>query len=267
MVIYRDYTTFDVMLGQPCIIDNCGAFYPIKVKDYYMFYKRYNRYFTYTKKHLDRALPNIEGVPLSTLQKTMIFNSRILQTPDDFGNALEPQEALLEVIKDLEKAFSIVTKEEITLDKTGAFINESGTVNINDKNFDFVLKVVALQNLIYQPNYYEDPEYERVIEKARIAHNPNPISFEEMVAYVKNLGKITYQEVMEENVLQLHCDYSCLQKEEDYRTAMNFRLVADKKTSQQLAKEKLTSKFIDSLYDNSDSYLLTDLGKLGFVND
>ena len=88
-----------------------------------------------------------------------------------------------------------------------------------------------------------------------------------MVAYVKNLGKITYQEVMEENVLQLHCDYSCLQKEEDYRTAMNFRLVADKKTSQQLAKEKLTSKFIDSLYDNSDSYLLTDLGKLGFVND
>ena len=62
----------------------------------------------------------------------------------------------------------------------------------------------------------------------------NPISFEEMVAYVKNLGKITYQEVMEENVLQLHCDYSCLQKEEDYRTAMNFRLVADKKTSQQI---------------------------------
>ena len=44
MIIYRNYTTTDVMYDLPCNINNCGKIYPIKVKDYIKIIGSANRY-------------------------------------------------------------------------------------------------------------------------------------------------------------------------------------------------------------------------------
>lgn len=65
---------------------------------------------------------------------------------------------------------------------------------------------------------------------------------------------------MNQNVLQLNCDFQALAQAENYRTMMNFRLVSSDKS---LLNAKLTCPFVDKLYDNSDNHLLTTLGALG----
>lgn len=263
MDIYRDYTTFDVMYKQGCTIKNCGTFYPLTVRDYYKFAKRYNMYFTYDTRHLNRMYPDMKGKPLL---QTLLLNVVQKCQPDDFGNQKDIEEAQEEVIKELCDALSILTKTKIEYIEDGVFSNRGMSLDnpviVTDDNYAFVMKVVALSNLIYQPNYYEDPEYERIMNKARIAHNKNPIDFEEMVAYVKNLGKLSYEQIMDETVFQIKCDYYCLHQEKEYETAMLFKTVSDDKS----LNVKLETPFIEQLYDKSDSNLLTTLGALGLDN-
>ena len=261
MDIYRDYTTTDVMYDLPCEINNCGKIYPIKVKDFIKFLKGYGIYFTYTPKYL-KALVSDE-ITKSSLQKTIVLSylSKV-NSNDKFKKEDNQEKVLLEVIEELKEVFSIVARTEITYNDNGEFRGKD--IVINDKNFDFVKKVVALSNLIYQPVYYEDEEFAMIMNKARQAHSKDNISFEEMIAYVKNGCKISYDEVMNENVFQLNCDYKCFVACEEYRTAMNFRCVSDEKS---LRKITLSPSFINSLYANGDKRLLTSLENLGFSND
>ena len=263
MDIYRSYSTLDVLYDRPCYIQNCGNIYPIKVKDFIDFQKRYNSYFVYTKEHLDSLIPDEER--RGSLSKTMAINMAIKIQPDTFGRVLSQEDSIMECIRELESAFSIVTRKEIKYNNgifsnTHKEINSDEIVVIDDSNFDYVSKVIVQSNLIYQIKYYTDPAYAMVMEKARKAHNKNPISFEEMICYIKTLNKISYEEIMNENVLQLNCDFQALAQLENYRTMMNFRLVSSDKS---LSNVKLASPFVDKLYDNSDNHLITSLGDLG----
>lgn len=263
MDIYRNYSTLDVLYDKPCHIQGCGKIYPIKVRDFIDFQKIYNSYFIYTKQHLDSFIP--DEVQTGTLRKTMAINMARKCQPDTFGRVLSEQDAIMECVKELEEAFSIVTRKEMKY-SNGTFSNRhkettlDEIVKIDDSNFDYVSKVIVQSNLINQLKYYKDPAYTMVMEKARKAHNKNPISFEEMICYIKTLNKISYEEVMTQNVLQLNCDFQALAQAENYRTMMNFRLVSSDKS---LLNAKLTCPFIDKLYDNSDNHLLTTLGALG----
>ena len=263
MDIYRSYNTLDVIYDRPCNIEGCGKIYPIKVKDFIDFQKTYNLYFVYTKEHLDSFIS--DETRKGSLSKTMAINMASKLQPDIFGKALSEQDAIMECIKELEEAFSIVARKEIKYNN-GVFSNKNKEINsdeiikIDDSNFDYVSKVIVQSNLIYQIKYYKDAEYSRIMEKARKAHNKNPISFEEMIAYVKTMNKLSYEDIMNENVLQLNCDFQALAQEENYRTMMNFRLVSSDKS---LADVKLACQFVDRLYDNSDNHLITSLGDLG----
>lgn len=256
MDIYRDYTTLDVMYDLPCNIQNCGLIYPIKIRDYIKFLKGYNLYFTYTPKYLKALVP--DEIKQGGLSKTILLMYGQKSQPDEFSKSKSENEILLEIVNELEEVFSIITKQNITYNN-GSFTGKD--VIINDKNFDFVKKVVALSNVIYQPNYYEDKEFAKVMEKARKAHNKGGISFDEMIAYVKNNGKLTYEEVMNQNVLQFYADYNCQANNENYRTMMTFGCVSDDKS---IKKTKLTPAFMNKLFENSDSSLLITLGDLGF---
>ena len=263
MIIYRNYTTTDVMYDLPCDINNCGKIYPIKVKDYIKFLKGYNLYFTYTPKYLKAIIP--DEITKGSLQKTIILGYTIKsKTNNEFEKKNNNKEEICaEIINELTEIFEIITRTKITLDSnTGEFKGKD--VVINDKNFDYVKKVVALSNLIYQPNYYDDAEFAEVMNRAREAHNKDSLSFEEIIAYVKNASKLTYEDIMNENVFQLNCDYRCNSAFEDYRTAMNFRCVSDEKS---LRKVKLSPSFINSFYADSDKNLLTSLETLGFSSD
>lgn len=267
MDIYRDYTTLDVLYKRGCEIADCGTFYPLTVRDYYRFQKRLNMYFTYSIQHLDSVFPDFKGKPLL---QTLKLNTQMKAQPDNFGRVKDINQIVNEVMSEMCEALSLLTKTEVFYkeEKFLGFIKEGNEVikklEVNEDNFPFVMKVVALSNMIYQPNYYDDPEYARVIEKARKAHNKNPIDFEEMVMYVKNLGKLTYEEVMEETIFQLKCDFSCLRQEHEYRTAQTFRVVCDDK-SLDIPLEK--GGFIEKLFDRSDSYLFTTLGAVGLTNN
>lgn len=257
MDIYRDYSTLDVLYDEPCHIQGCGNIYPIKVRDYIKFQKKYNSYFVYSKQHLDSFIP--DEIYEGSLRKIITINMSKKCQPDTFGRVLSEQDSIMECVKELEEAFSIVTKDKIIYNN-GMFSNKDRTVKIDDSNFDYVSKVIVQSNLIYQPNFYKDPEYARVMEKARKAHNKSPISFEEMICFIKNLGKISYEDIMNENVFQLNCDFQALAQAENFRTMMNFKLVSSDKS---LNNVRLTCQFVDKLYDNSDNHLLTTLGALG----
>lgn len=261
MDIYRDYTTTDVMYDLPCEVNNCGKIYPIKVKDYIKFLKGYGLYFMYTPKYLKALVP--DEITKSPLQKTIVLVCQIKSNSNEsFGKKKSQEDIVLEILNELTEAFSIVARTKITYDGDNGDFKGKDIV-INGKNFDFVKKVVALSNLIYQPNYYEDNEFAQVMEKARQAHNKDSINFEEMIAYVKNATKTTYEEIMNENVFQLNCDYRCFITSEDYRTAMNFRCVSDEKA---LKKVKLSPSFVDSFYVDGDKRFLTSLESLGISN-
>lgn len=261
MDIYRNYSTTDVMYDLPCEINKCGKIYPIKVRDYIKFLKGYGVYFTYNPKYLKAIVP--DEIAKGSLQKTIVLGYTIkTNSKSHFEKQKDNEEICNEIVNELTEAFEIITRTKITLDQhTGEFKGKN--VVINDKNFDFVKKVVAMSNLIYQPNYYEDLEFAEIMNRAREAHNRGSISFEEMIAYVKNASKLTYEEIMNENVFQMNCDYRCNVAFEDYRTAMNFRCVNDEKS---LRKIKLSPAFINSLYADSDKNLLTSLETLGFTN-
>ena len=257
MDIYRDYTTLDVLYDRPCHIQGCGEIYPIKVKDFIDFQKKYNSYFVYTKQHLDSFIP--DDMCKGSLKKTITINMARKCQPNEFGRVLSEQDAIMECVMELEEAFSIVARKEIKYNN-GTFSDKDMSVKIDDSNFDYVSKVIVQSNLIYQLKYYKDPEYARIMEKARKAHNKNPISFEEMICYIKTLNKISYEEIMNENVLQLNCDFQALAQAENYRTMMNLKLVSSDKP---LNNARLTCPFVDKLYDNSDNHLITSLGDLG----
>lgn len=262
MDIYRDYTTLDVIANKPCYIEKCGYIYPIKVKDYVIFQKKHNLFFTYTPTYLKALVP--DEITKSSLQKTIILSSRVKQQEYfEFGKSKSNEEILLEILNDLCNAFSIVTQKEIKY-LNGEFTDISREVTINDKNFNFVKKVVALSNMIYQPTYYKNEEYARIMEKAKKAHSKGGIGLDEMIAYVKNNGNLTYDEILNQNVFQLNCDYYCQSTKEWYRTAMNFRCVS---TDKSLSNVKLTPSFINKMFDTSDNHLFKTIEELGFIDN
>ena len=166
------------------------------------------------------------------------------------------------VINDLATAFSIVTKKQIKYNKnnnTFSDENEEGnkTVLINQSNFSDVRKVIAMQNLIKEPLIYEDQEYAELMAEARRQKNKKnggSINLSEIIAYVKNYGKLRYEEVYNQNVLQLYSDYRAMLQMENYRTTMAFNCVSTEFTNIGLAEQ-----FIDELFKpNDDSDLLRD---------
>ena len=264
MNIYMDYTSDDVLENLPCFVFGCGLIYPVLIKDYSKFLSKYGTYFMFSEEGLKSQLVNIEcDKKQSYLDKVVLFNALIKCQPDVFGQVkIDSEKAINEVTNDLSSALSIVTKKQIKYNKinnTFSDENEEGnkTVLINENNFSDVRKVIAMQNLIKEPLIYEDQEYAELMAEARRQKNKKnggSINLSEIIAYVKNYGKLRYEEVYNQNALQLYSDNRTMLQMENYRTTMAFNCV-----STEFTNISLTERFIDELFKpNDDSDLLKD---------
>lgn len=99
MVIYREYSTDDLILGLPCKITNVGDLYPIKVKDWLEFSK-YGSYLKLSYKHLK----------LEKREDLLSFIFRMLLNEKCKGCATKEEQLnkIDECIKDFERMFSLV---------------------------------------------------------------------------------------------------------------------------------------------------------------
>ena len=260
MNIYKDYTVDDVLEDSPCFILGCGLIYPLRVKGYIKFITKYGIYFMFDEEGLDLQLTQMKDKQnKSLLSKCIFFNAILKSQQDVFGQSnMDSEMAIKESIKDLENSLSIITKKQIKYsEENNSFCDKDNTTIINENNFADVRNVVAMQNLIKSPQLYEDQEYAELMAEARRQKNKKNggnITIAEMIAYVKNYGKLKYEDVYNQNILQLYSDYRTMTQMEYYRTLMNFRCVSD-----EVGNTSLAEGFIDSLFKpQDDSDLLRD---------
>ena len=260
MNIYRDYTSDDVLEDSPCFILGCGLAYPLRVKGYIKFITKYGMYFMFSNEGLDLQLAQIkDSQERSLLSKTIFFNVVLKSQKDVFGQSnMDSETAIKESFKDLENALSIVFKKQIKYNEIdNSFYDKDKSVVVNENNFADVRKVIAMQNLIKEPQIYEDPEYAELMYEARRQKNKKNggnVNISEMIAYVKNYGKLKYEDIYSQNILQLYSDYRTMTQMEYHRTIMNFKLV-----SSEVGNTSLAEGFMDDLFKaQDDSDLLRD---------
>lgn len=254
------YTSDDLLQGEPCYILGCGLIYPLKIKGYLKFLTDYGTYFMLSEEALNKQLPNLEG-NRTVLDKIMIYNGLIKSQVDVFGKPkMDLEMAMKEILTELENAFSIVSRKQIKYNETeNSFSDDKRSIVINHSNLNDVRKVIAMQNLIKEPIIYEDAEYAELMAEARRQKSKRSgggIGVSEIIAYVKNYGKLKYEDVYDQNVLQLYSDYHTMSQMESYRTVMNFKLVTSEAPDVSLAEQ-----FIESLFrpeDDSDLLIEQD---------
>lgn len=220
MVIFNDYELTDALFDLPCIIENAKVF-PTKVCEYKTFQK-YIKYILCSKKHF-----NIKEDYENSLLKIIIYSHiRLLQEdPSTFNSDLVHQQNI--IVKELEELFSMVCREEIKIsddDKTYSFVDTSGKVIIDEDNFDMIREVLLKLNMMFEPKIYESEIEKKWEEKAMIArsrNNSQDFDFADIITIVSCSTGKSYQEISEQNTIQLYSDFfRCTNTESSLRTTI-----------------------------------------------
>ena len=76
MVIYKDYTTDELLQDLPCFILGCGMIYPLKVKEYQSFLSKYGSLFMFDEESLNMILPKeMNKENMTYMSKVILYNS------------------------------------------------------------------------------------------------------------------------------------------------------------------------------------------------
>ena len=226
MVIFRDYTTDELVMNLPCDIGNNVKIYPIAVKNYKKF-NNYTKYLVFSKKHLGI------GKDISLLQG--LLTTHILQScrSDNFAND-ESIEIMNSVLSEFSDMLSLLTREEIKGHIVGngvfEFFNEDKSVVINEKNFDILRLVTLKMNMLREPKIYEREIDKKWEEKALLAKRKNMKNIElgEILTIVRNVTHEKYEELIEMNTFQLYCDYFRIQHVVAHEDTRLYATVTDK---------------------------------------
>lgn len=226
MVIFRDYTTDELVMNLPCDIGDNIKIYPVAVKDYKQF-TQYVKYIMYSKKHLN-LYPN-----MTLLQEVLIVN--MLQIcGNGILNSSEGIKATNIVLNEFSNLLSLITKEnikgEISKDGSFEFYNKDKTIAINDKNFNILRMVTLKMNMIREPKIYEREIDKKWEEKALLAKSKNSKNIElgEILTIVRNVTHEKYEELIEMNTFQLYCDYFRIQHVVNHEDTRLYATVNDK---------------------------------------
>lgn len=266
MEIYNGYTTGDALFDLP-FKNNTLTLYPVKVKNYKEF-EKYIKYFMFSKKHykLDNKSNLFEyviAVGISTQS-----NSKANKNKN-----ISKQECLDMVIKDFEVVFSIICREKISLDMISfqteneiKFVNEDKTIKITSKNFELVRKIVLKQNAIKEPKIFEDEIEERLAEKflkAQSKRNKGNLINElgEIANLVSCVTGKSYEQLYNQNILQLYSDYFRCISIEMYKSNMMFMTVSDK-----IKPNDYTESVIPKLFEDIYEKMWIDRDSVGFLN-
>lgn len=255
MIIYDYYTTDDVMMNEPCLVENIGEIYPVLVKDYNRFSKS-GGILMIGKQHTQGVLLR-EAMAYAVME----LSGSDLSSKDD----MTVKTYFYIVAEEIAKMISIVVHKQIKFTTnwdfivsgenkyfTATFTDKDNTILINETNWEIFRGIVMKQNNIQEEKVYEDPLYAKWARKAQIANSKNSenITLGDMIAIVSCETGKTYDEIKNQNVLQLHSDYQRVNHVANYEATTLFRTVTDKVKIMNFA-----SPIISEIYrDKTDDY-------------
>lgn len=223
MILYKDYTTEDLILNTPYVLNNFEI-YPVLVKEYSKF-NRYVKYLVYGKKHLELKEND------SLLFHLIIAMAFSYKKDVNFTNKND-NEIIEKVIKELEELFSLVTHKRIISNTAGEiiyFYDEDNSIIIDDSVFNELRIIVQKMNLLQEPVIYDDPLARKWFEKARIANSKGSenIEFSDMVTVVSCETGKSYDVLANQNLFQLNSDYLRIGNRVNYDTTTLFKTVSN----------------------------------------
>lgn len=235
MVIFRDYTTDELIMNLPCDIGNNVLLYPTLVKDYKKF-NNYIKYIIFGRRHLQ--LPK----ETSLLKGTISFYISAMNGSNANMDNEQGVATMITVLNEMCEMFSMITRSEITYSNTLEFSNSDKSIVINDKNFDIFRMVVLKMNMLREPKIYEREIDRKWEEKALIAKRKNNKNIElgEILTVVRNTTHEKYEDLINMNVFQLYCDYFRIQQVMAHKDTALFATVSDKIKP---------TEFIDSIFE------------------
>lgn len=265
MEICKGYTTSDVLFDIPYEGMNMKL-YSVLVKEYKEF-EKYIKYFIFSKKHykLDNNTNLFEfilAVGVSTYEES--YKKKKVEITRD--------ELLDMVIKEFENAFSIICRDKIVCNEEAlnegeiAFTNEDNSIRIGRNNFEMLRQIILKQNALKEPKIFENVTEERLAEKYMKAlerkRNGDTISeLGEMANLVScDTGK-SYEDLYNQNIMQLYADYFRCISIQAYKTTTLFATVSDKVTPQEYNEEIISKLFADPL-----AGMWKDKSSFGFLN-
>lgn len=244
MEIYRDYTTSDVLFDEP-YVGKTFKLYPIKVKQFKKFME-YANYFLFSKKHY--GIDNKH----SLLEYTITVNMARIQQAHNMK--IEEIECMKEAITEFSNALSIVCREIIFIDKEKLvegemeFINADRTIIVNKGNYELIRKIILKQNLINEPKIFEDEIEEKLAQKylnAQRKNNKGISGMGEIANLVSCCTGKSYEQLYNQNVMQLYTDYYRCINTENFKTTSLFRTVSDKVDIVNFTQEVTSALFQD----------------------
>lgn len=254
MKIYNEYTTDDVICDRPLFINEIGNLFPIKMK-YYKEFLDYIKYVTYTKAQL--KLPS--DITLMEYLFLIISNSFIEK------DRMPEIKAREKCVAEFENMFSLVTKNNVVFKGTDNFVfaSENNENVITKNNYELFSYVVAKQNVIKEPKIYEDELTAKWMEKARKAKEKNSpdIGMGDIVVNISCATGKSYEDILNQNILQTYADYYMIQHIENHRTLMLFKTVDNK-----VPNSSFMDEIIKSIYQTNDEDLRVSNGAFNLLS-
>jgi hypothetical protein len=205
MSIFQDYDVEDILLDNPCRIDNVDI-YPIKVAKWKKFQK-YISYLIMSREHykITEDQPFLQCIIVNMMQ---VYNNK--EYPQDDNLKLQ---LINYIFKQLCDMFSIVTRTTITYENNSelgdCFVNHDKKILIHEKNFDTIRQVILKQNILFEPIIYKSKlkeKWAQSVARGRAKKNKG-LSLAEMISIVREGLKISYEEINELNIFQLYVDF------------------------------------------------------------
>lgn len=266
MNIYKDYTTDEVVLNKPCIVDekSCylyAAIYPVMLKDLKKLDK-YNYLLVFPRDFLENELLKINKemkedifkINFETSYFELVVNYFTLPYKDEKGKIV--QRTVEDIIKDYEELFKLVTKsDDVEFNPImQTFYSKSPRVDIPFNRVNVIREIILMQNVKKELNMKGDPEVRQRINKARQSKYGKSLELGEMIAYVSNYKGENYEYIENnKNIFQFYSDFHCQKQIEDYRSTMNFKMIDSK-----VPDLRLYDNFIADFYrDDTEDYLIT----------
>lgn len=250
MVIFRDYTTLELLANEPCVIDDKCTIYPITVKEYSKFIK----YAVYLQLSRERLKLNKDFNLLST---TILL---LIQSMNEGGQG-DISSNIDKVVGDFESLFSMVTKKKIKCVRLGSsFRFEGEKTIIDDDNYEIVRKVIMTMNLMKEPKIFDDPLTQKWYNKALIAKQKNQpkLELEDIIITIIQDMKYSFEYVYELNIVALYSLYSKIIHRDNYDKVMLFKTVSDK-----MPNISFVDNVIENLYKDNDNDMYIDGNSLG----
>lgn len=229
--IYKNYTTANLVLDQPCVIEGVGTFYPIRVKDY-LEVQEFASFLIYNKKYFGLLKDD------ELLDRIIIAN--VVSLCKDVNDQNKLNETLIVVMDKLCRLFSLATRQEIKWDCLGGnylFTNNDSSIMITNYNFNLVRRVISMQNLFKDALVFEDKETEKWFYKYKKSQmrGKKIVEFDDILLTVIENMKYTFEYVSNLSIFQLYGLYSKSIHVSNYETISKFRCVGDVKSNIQYA--------------------------------